>query len=177
MTIVTLCKGSDYVYPSCCPCCLGAADFTERIEGKVYSGSVTRTAAVTFPVCQACLDHRRVGQSQAFMVFAVGVLLFVLGGAIQFSFAAPRGNIAFWASEALAVLFVASLVAAPAAYFAERWRWPKSHPPHASAGPAVRAHPFSHGLEFHFANAKYGDAVAAANESSLSRKVKSVRQS
>lgn len=161
---VYLSKSDNFVVPPLCPCCLAQATHVEHIEGAVYGGVTATRARVSMPVCGDCVAHREVGQPWLWRLPALGTLCFFLGFIPRVIMQASRGTVGYLIGEGLAVLFVASLVAAPAVYFWSRWQWQRTHNAHASVGVAVSVAPFElSGLHFSFKNDAYGRAFKDAN--------------
>ena len=163
-------KKGNVVVPLKCTCCLADTRDYERVEYTArISATHKETIAVNSPVCSAYLKHRNVGVGRACLVVLAGVILFGIGGYLRSKPEAGAGNALYLAGEALAVLFLVSLVIAPIVYFRVRWRWARSHPPHVRAGRAVRVRLKDlFDVAFYFANVEYARAFRAANEANLS---------
>lgn len=160
-------RDAGVVFPSICPCCSHAADATDSIEGSQPMGTATITVRIDMPICSACLVHRKVGQHLALRVVFVGAILLVLGLGLRFAGNPPRGSLLYWVAELLAMLFLASLAAAPVAYLWDRIRWSRANSDHAAVGRAVRLYWTAFGTAFDFKNETYAKQFRALNAKRL----------
>jgi hypothetical protein len=157
-------------FPKLCPCCLGAADRTENVQGSAPAGVYEATASIDVPVCSACLAHRREGRAPALIIVGTGAALLLLAFLVKGLFDPRRGSIGYVVSELLAMLWALSLVLALIAYFWVRWKWPGDHPPHVRTGTSVKVAPnpgVANWVLFEFANEQYGQLFREANASRL----------
>jgi len=162
-------RDAPVVYPMICPCCSQPANATESVEGTQPMGTSTLTVRTEVPICRACLMHRLVGRHLALRVVFGGVILLALGFSVDFVANPARGSVLYWLQEALAMLFVSSLVVAPAAYLWDRLRWSRSHPDHAAVGGVVRLYWTAFGTAFDFRNTAYAEQFRALNAAHLVR--------
>ena len=160
-------RDADIVFPGLCPCCSRAADTTDSIEGSQPMGTATIKVRVDMPICNACLAHRKVGQRLALRVVFAGTVLLALGLGLDFAGNPRRGSLLYMLAELLAMLFVASLLAAPVAYVWDRIRWSRTNPDHAAVGNAVRLYWTAFGTGFDFKNETYAEQFRTLNAKRL----------